>query len=506
MSEYKCNHIKNFLINLNKKLGDNCFVSGTYIFEGDNLFRYLCDSNIAVARLGQGNILNCNPVSHNLHIFNKLFKAHKLNDNENVVLVKTENYNNFQSYKQYEIDLDECALQYPCNSDICNKQKGAGNTGVNNHENTINIDDNTINLEEDETSHMTFDNSQGNMIDNLNAITTEITNAITNKITHENIIKFEDEIYCKLNEENKKSCLFYRFHVSIAGVVYTYTFLKLETSPTINIRDAFDHAVHAAKHYFTINGTKRKNTWSIRREDYAVYSILNKDNMEHYVDSFKPSKIKKCIESKIECKKDSDGITLRFKPKESLNKEGLFFGFRNLKEYVVGNLNISIKDIRLPYRTNYKSNETYTTLPLYRHYEEDHKLFGKCDSFEIYNNNVRTRNEMFIPLKFYEDLLLPTNVIKNPLFGQDGGYKLFMKTNKLYLYNGRNYTVYKNKASKQEYIKLHKTYTLCTSLKKQTYRKLQQKHTYNGQKHIVYETIKDNRKFIMINNRRKYLI
>ena len=54
-------------------------------------------------------------------------------------------------------------------------------------------------------------------------------------------------------------------------------------------------------------------------------------------------------------------------------------------------------------------------------------------------------------------------------------------------------------------IKLHKTYTLCTSLKKQTYRKLQQKHTYNGQKHIVYETIKDNRKFIMINNRRKYL-
>lgn len=170
-------------------------------------------------------------------------------------------------------------------------------------------------------------------------------------------------------------------------------------------------------------------------------------------------------------------------------------------------MKISIKDIRLPYIKNYTStNETYTTLPLYRHYEEDHKLFGKCDSFEIYNNNVRTRNEMFIPLKFYEDLLLPTNVIKNPLFGQDGGYKLFMKTNKLYLYNGRNYTVHKNKASKQEYIKLHKTYTLCTSLKKQTYRKLQQKHTYNGQKHIVYETIKDNRKFIMINNRRKYLI
>ena len=68
------------------------------------------------------------------------------------------------------------------------------------------------------------------------------------------------------------------------------------------------------------------------------------------------------------------------------------------------------------------TNGTYTTFPLYRHYQEDLKLFGNFKSFEIYNNNVRTRNEMFIPLKFYEDLLLPTNLATPEIFYDDPNF------------------------------------------------------------------------------------
>ena len=284
-----------------------------------------------------------------------------------------------------------------------------------------------------------------------------------------------------------KCCLFYRFHVSIGDQKHTYTFLKLETSPTINIRDAFDHAIHAAKHYFTKNGSTRKNTWSIRREDYAVYRILiNNGKEELYLDSFKPSSIKKCIESKSKCSKDDPNNVLRFKPRLSKNKSMV---------YTVGNSSININDIRLPYRCEYKKDQ-YTTLPLYSHYTEDCKLFEKFESFEVYNQNVRTRNEMFIPLGFYKDLLVQHGGVGNRL----------TKTNKLFLYNDRNYIVYRNKTSKQEYINFHKKYTLCTSLKQQTYRKLKQKYTFDGQKYAMYETIKDNRRFIVVNNRRKYLL
>lgn len=480
-------NIKNFLIKLNERLGDNCFISGTYIFEGDLLFKYLCDYG-AASRIGQGRMLDMKPRSHNLHIFNKLFEAHKLNDHENVHLIRNnEDYKvsnvNYKSYKQYEIDLNKVAIEYPCNSKRC-----IGGTFTDDAD--TNIDDKSINIEEDmeETRKQDFtDETTNQRVENLNQIKSRLEKVGANID--------ENDIYCNLNKESKKCCLFYRFHVSINNQKHTYTFLKLETSPTINIRDAFDHAIHAAKHYFTKNGSIRKNTWSIRREDYAVYRILiNNSKEELYLDSFKPSSIKKCIESKSKCSKDDPNNVKRFKPRLSKNTP---------KEYPVENLEIRINDIRLPYRDEYIKKE-YTTLPLYSHYTEDCVLFKEFTSFEVYNKNVRTRNEMFIPQGFYEDLLQNVNPTIAIVEGGGVGNRL-TKTNKLFLYNDRNYIVYRNKTSKQEYINFHKKYTLCTSLKKQTYRKLKQKYTFDGEKYAMYETVKDNRRFIVVNNRRKYL-
>jgi len=459
--------VRNFFISLNSKLGDNCFISGTYVFEGDDVFKILCDSG-ADTRIGQGRILNGKPKSHNLHIFNKLFQAHKLNDNPNIKLIKVDGNDYkvtddkiFKSYKQYEIDLEGCALQYPCDTTAC-KQKGGE------LEDDTNIDDNDINSDidledQDKESFLTTeDNERFNYLNNLK------DNLNTNSPPLD-----QNEVYCRLNKEIKKCCLFYRFHVKIKeDDVRTYTFVKLETSPTIKLRDAFDHAVHAAIHYFTKNGSLRKNTWSIRREDIAVYKVLDENGNEKYIDSFKPSKIKKCSESKIKCNSNSNNSILRFKPKMSKN-------------------DTKYQNIRLPYRDNYNN-----TLPLYNHYNEDNNLFTEFPSFETYNENVRTRNEMFVPLGFYQEFL---NI------SQSGGSSKLSKTSKQFFYNNRHFTVYKDKTNKQEYIKLNKTYTLCKSLKKQTYRKLLEKHLFNGQKYVLYETLKDNRRFIMINERRRYI-
>jgi pentose-5-phosphate-3-epimerase len=35
------NTIKTFFEDLNEQLGVNCFVSGTYVFEGDDVFKFL---------------------------------------------------------------------------------------------------------------------------------------------------------------------------------------------------------------------------------------------------------------------------------------------------------------------------------------------------------------------------------------------------------------------------------------------------------------------------------
>tara|TARA_Y100000389_G_C17451232_1_gene514948 strand:+ start:984 stop:2438 length:1455 start_codon:yes stop_codon:yes gene_type:complete len=477
------NNIQKFIIALNENLTNNCFISGTYIFEGDNLFRYLCD-NTASPRIGQGRLFGMKPKSHNLHILNKLFIAHKLNAKENVKLVKhgddyiDKNKKTYKSYKQYEINLDNCKIQYPCNSKVCQ----GGTPNIENYyqkDTDIYEDIDTYTDFEEQRSTENMNDEDKQRIETLDQLKTKLINTE------------EQKIYCELNKEIKKCCLFYRFHVQIENEVKTYTFLKLEISPTINVRDAFDHAVHAAKHYFTKNGSTRKNTWSIRREDYAVYSIIN-DGNEIYIDSFKPSKIKKCEYSTNECGKDPNK-TLRFKPKLSKSPD------RNTIYEINDKLNIPIGEIRLPYLENYKRQDSdlYTTLPLYSHFDQDNKIFGLYDSFKIYNDNVRTRNEMFIPLGFYEDLLQPSI--------NGGAANLLTKTNKYFLYNDYNYTVYKNITSKQEFIKLNKIYTLCASLKKQTYRKLPQKITFNEQKHIVYETIKNNRRFILIDNRRKYI-
>lgn len=466
--------VKNFFTKLNKKLKDNCFISGSYVFEGDNIFKFLCDSG-AATRIGQGRILNGKPKSHNLHIFNKLFQAHKLNDTAYIELVDhTDNYNGFQSYKQYEIDLENCALQYPCDTILC-QQGGDTDFTVNDN---IDLD---IDMENQEEQTETLTDKDMSRINSINSL--------TNSLKDNSASKNERYIYCKLNKENKKCCLFYRFHVNINDNVHTYTFVKLETSPTIKLRDAFDHAVHAAKHYFTKNGSIRNNTWSIRREDIAVYKVFDNERTEKYIDSFKPSKIKKCSESTTECKKDTDKNILRFKPK--LNTTFLNWILSTpVESYNIDNQNITIDKIRLPYRDNYNN-----TLPLYSHYEEDKKLFGSCESFVTYNNCVRTRNEMFVPSDFYIDCLKTSGGSSNQL----------IKTNKHFLYNNRQYIVYKDKTTKQEYIKLNKTYTLCKSLKKQTYRKLREKHLFNGQKFAVYETLKDNRRFIILNDRRRYI-
>lgn len=440
--------IKNFFVSLNEKLQNNCFVSGTYIFEGDEMFNFLCDKN-PTPRIGQGRLLNMKPKTHNLHIFNTLFKAHKLNNHENVYLVKNnQDYKNqFKSYKQYEIDLQQNALQYPCNSSLCNTKKGSGYIDNDYYNINTDIDEVIPEVMDDEGTQESFDEHLKKHNSSMN----------------------ETEVYCKLNKETKKCCLFYRFHVNIINIVYTYTFVKLEISPTIQIQDAFEHAVHAAKHYFSRNGTNRSNTWTIRREDIAVYSTINNNNnIISYIHSFKPSQIKKCIFSKVQCPNDNTS----FKPRLSKNSD-LF------------------KDVRLPY-----TKTTNNVLPLYSSFDDDNTLFGSNDESLIrYNAYVRTRNEMFIPLTFYKDILFT----KSQLGGK------MMKTNKTFLYNNRYYSVYQDKVSKVRFILLNKKYTVCKTLKQQTYRKLPEKYKYNNKYYYVYEIVKSRRKFIFVNDKRKYI-
>jgi hypothetical protein len=86
----------------------------------------------------------------------------------------------------------------------------------------------------------------------------------------------------------------------------------------------------------------------------------------------------------------------------------------------------------------------------------------------------------------------------------EGGNSTYKKTTKKFPYNNRKYTIYKYK-TKQEFIIMNKVHTLTSNLKKQTYRTLTKKTNYNGEKYEVFEILKDKRKFIIVNRRKKYL-
>lgn len=462
--------IKTFFEKLNEKLGVNCFVSGTYVFEGEEVFKFLSEvEGNNNPRFGQGKLLNGKARSHNLHIDQVLFKNNKLNNCDNVFLT---NMDEPYSYKQYEINLtEECEISYPCDENICSKKTTILHT----------IQNEQLN-EEKQLSKKNNDEEQ--------------YLARETHINDEQIKHFDEHFpeginyddYCSLNYESKKCVLFYKFYVHLVdNTVQTYTFVKLEISPTISIRDAVDHAIHAFGHYFTKDGANRKNTWSIRREDMAVYyNTVTKGSR-----IFKPSEIKKCVLSEKICTNEECHFKVKNKLlKRTANKikQLLTTGSTETKLHET-NLGNSL----LPYNKTCVGNNTI--IPLYNFEDEDTTMFKNNEALRIYNTYVRTRNEMFVPESFY------TEFLKNTHGGRLNNK--YVKTTKRFPYNNREYVVYK--FNTQEFIRLNKTYTLCKTLKRQTYKKTAKYKRYKNNTYSLYVRLDDKRTFIIVSNRRVYV-
>ena len=332
-------------LNTELKQHDLCFVSGTYIFEDTNLklfdFLYHSDYKKGV-RLGQKILgtTGLKPMTHNLHINEKLFKKHKIsntsksklitrkklkNMNEkSSILQKLENYIGFQ----YEIDLQDKKINFVCDPEC---------------------DDDA------------------------------------------------EEALCALNKESKKSVLFYPFCVKIKNEYKIFTFVKLEKSPTINLKDSLKHAFEALQHYYSKSGAQRKNLYKQRRED-----VLESDEKKFY----KYSQVIRTNDNTFKLKKS--------------NEE--FFAY--LYEKHDDNLLSLVND------------------------EYDVKM-----KLNHYNNHVRTRNELFVPEEVYSSIL---EKYVNYHRGGGGSNKLFIKTNEHYKYNNYNYVVYKHKNKK--YIRYQSKY------------------------------------------------
>ena len=314
----KGNHDENvnlFFIELNKKLKEDnlCFVSGSYVFEGTKVFDYLIQSKHKKGlRIGQ-KVLGkkfISPASHNLHIDSKLFDAHKAYLSKSVLVQKNTIAENPERDSkvlrdhivlkdhigyQYEIDLEKNSIPYPCD-DECNTF---------------------------ETEYLKDKNED------------------INKYVKYNKTKLK----CSYNKEVKKCVLFYVFavNVPILTVPLYYTFVKLETMPTINPVDSAKHLTHAYNHYFTEHGAKRKNLYPQRREDL----------LEHNNKLYKLSEVIR-------------------------NGDNVF----NLKKHTSPN-----------------------EMKAYIHHATDNIVMNKYESFDLYNKHVRTRNELFLPKEIFEQFL-----------------------------------------------------------------------------------------------------
>ena len=85
-----------------------------------------------------------------------------------------------------------------------------------------------------------------------------------------------------------------------------------------------------------------------------------------------------------------------------------------------------------------------------------------------------------------------------------GGKRInYIKLDKKFPYNNREYVVYK--AHNKQFIKLKGEYHPVSSLQKQTYKSLNKKVEYKGKSYPLYQKLDNSRKFIMIDNKRKYV-
>ena len=442
-----------FFTNLNKELGDHCFVSGTYIFEGEEVFKFL--KSCGIARLGQdeSNWFTLSPKSHNLHIDNDKFQEHKLNNS--VSSIKSHS-------AQYEVNLEDThAIEYPCDLKC-----------------TLDVD--TLKVNEAIQTINEDEDKEYDPFENFEQVFPEFQDFNYNNLNVEIIKKFEN--YCALNYKKTKSVLFYSFTVNINDQPKSYTFVKLERHPTTNIRDAIDHGFSAFKHYFTKGGEKRPNTWPVRREDLLVVNVKKPENdIPQYMGGYKPSKVVKCSKPQkgwlrvnhctelVVDNKNIDLITTFRTTKHNglLKSINRFLKDENkVKYYVPFNEPLKIKD-------PLNQGQIITVDPAYSFQKEDTEFYTKhkidmTAAVNEYNDYVRTRNEMFIPLDFYKSV---QNVLDNftaqPVPSVGGKKPAYVKTDKKFPYNNREYTVYRYKSTRQEFILLKRERVLCSTLKRQ---------------------------------------
>lgn len=457
-----------FFKKLNNKLkgGNMCFVSGTYIFEGDDMFKRL--QNISTEkRVGQ---TVTNPKSHNLHISNILFERHRLKLDENKYYnielgtrspssesqsinngnnIDIENYDKMLGI-QYEIDLKTNTIDFPCDTDECNsntirpcKLSESGTSGT-----TVSGGTNTI----------TVENLDNHIKNCLKECKVDNTYECDSKMQAQ-IIK---SLKCKMNREAKKCVLYYLFKVNydkkeemVGGnwflnffkntdrtqlqqkkVVYEpngpeltqyYTFVKLEKSPTINLKDLAHHTKDAFYHYFGSNGIKRNNLYNQRRED--MLEIKATDTTDTIF--VKPSKIESVVENiaKISAKKDP-------------------YEFDD----------ISTTADKIPYIHMGTDNAFYRETDT----ELNNPLTACADAATLYNHIARTRNEVFVPLKLYNHIMATNG--GNTGTGQGGNLSNYIKTTEKYRYNNYDYRVY-NKNNKL-YIRIKYEYILLSKIKR----------------------------------------
>ena len=434
-------NIAEFFTKLNNKLKEHCFVSGTYIFEGDHMFKFL--EPCSKIRFGQQQMT---PQSHNLHIKDTLFQEHKLNHNDSSI-------DEQNTTKQFEVDLGDYKIAYPCNKEYCNELQLESTK----EKRTVGGSSNL--KSENENELYMYDNFIQEFPAFKNFYNTDKPDEYRN-----NLLLMLKQKYCSLNREEKKSVLFYKFTVltkfsTDETIQTTYTFVKLETKPTTNLRDAIDHGIHAFKHYFTKTGANRSNTWSIRREDMLSMNPKKENEKDNklILGTYKPSEVEKCTKvtknkAKNECTMENHANFFKTKKTKKINY--------------------------IPFDDIYPNA---TVGPAYSYKEEDAKLYKGNDPNKIsdnlialnfYNDYVRTRNEMFVPFGFYQDILNKC-LIKG---GSTTNKKMkHTKTDKKFPYNNHEYTVYRYKSTRKEFIILKREHVLCRTLKRQKNKKI--RHT-----------------------------
>lgn len=344
-------------LNYDLKRNNNCFIAGTYIFEGDDVFNLCCPCAVQRSKFQD------KFVSHEFFMYDEKFQRQKLTNNKSFIEEGESDKFNIQ----YEIHLPK-GIKYPCDSEPCDSYK--------------------------ETEHCkkNLEHKRSILFYKF-----KVKDKVSEYSKTYTFVKLERYITYKLFK------LDVALHVFVMVLHYMTNYIKNNSYPHRR-EDMIYHSSEVGKKI------KLQPKHVVHCEDKETVKNHNDDiltvNKDEMINALNEQLTKSSKEDKggLMSKEDIQDILTK------IHNNPLYEESSNAEK--------SSKASEFPKDYNYKekcftinkpNTDKITVDPttIYTEYDKDCEMLKMYDleAFHHYNKHVRLRNELFLPTKYYQKFL-----------------------------------------------------------------------------------------------------